>query len=91
MKGRLLRSTLTIALVAVVTLGVPLLLLARHEVFSSARESLRQQATSVAAGVEDRLDEGLPVGLDSVRRCLSRQAHRRRRPERRPHTRRDPY
>ena len=64
MKGRLLRSTLTIALVAVVTLGVPLLLLARHEVFSSARESLRQQATSVAAGVEDRLDQGLPVGLD---------------------------
>ncbi|BEP13548.1 two-component system sensor histidine kinase DraK [Acidothermaceae bacterium B102] len=63
MKARLLRSTLTIALVAVVTLGVPLLLLARHEVWTSARESLRQQATSVAAGVEDRLDERLPVGL----------------------------
>src|SRR5438105_2102024 len=64
MRSRLLRSTLAIALVAVVTLGVPLLLLARHEVFSSARETLREQASSVAAGVEDRLDEGLPVGLD---------------------------
>lgn len=60
----MLFSTLTIAFVAVVTLGVPLLLLARHEVWTSARDTLRQQATSVAAGLEDRLDAGLPVDLD---------------------------
>jgi signal transduction histidine kinase len=63
MRRRLLVSTLTIALIAVVTLGVPLLLLARHEVWSSARDTLRQQTASVAAGLEDRLDAGLPVNL----------------------------
>jgi signal transduction histidine kinase len=63
MRRRLLVSTLTIALVAVVTLGVPLLLLARHEVWTSARDTVRQQATSIAAGLEDRLDLQLPVDL----------------------------
>ena len=63
MRRRLLRSTLTIALVAVVTLGVPLLILARHQVWSSAHDTLRQQAASVAAGVEDRLDVGARVDL----------------------------
>lgn len=63
MRRRLLRSTLTIALVAVVTLGVPLLILARHQVWSSAHDALRQQAASVAAGVEDRLDIGASVDL----------------------------
>jgi len=63
MRRRLLRSTLTIALVAVVTLGVPLLLLAHHQVWSSARETLRQQAASTAAGLEDQLDAGQPVDL----------------------------
>jgi signal transduction histidine kinase len=64
MKRRLLFSTLTIVLVAVVTLGMPLLILARHEVWTSARDTVRQQATSVAAGLEDRLDAALPVDLD---------------------------
>ena len=59
----MLRSTLTIALLAVFTLGVPLLLLARHEVWSEARDGLRQQAASVAAGLEDRLDAGQPLDL----------------------------
>jgi signal transduction histidine kinase len=63
MRRRLLLSTLTITFVAVVTLGVPLLLLARHQVWTSARETVRQQATSVAAGLEDRLDAGAPVDL----------------------------
>lgn len=74
MRQRLLRSTLAIALVAVVTLGVPLLLLARHEVWSSARESLAQQATSIAAGLEDELDAGRPVDLA---RFVSAQPDRR--------------
>lgn len=63
MRGRLLRSTLTISLLAVITLGVPLLLLARHQVWSQARDALRQQAASVAAGLEDRLDAGQPLDL----------------------------
>ena len=64
MRRRLIRSTLAIALVALVALGVPLLVLARQEVWSSAKDALRQQAASVAAGLEDRLDAGQPVSLD---------------------------
>ncbi|MCU1588518.1 MAG: histidine kinase [Frankiales bacterium] len=63
MRRRLLRSTLAIALLAVVTLGVPLLLLARHEVWSTANDTLRQQAATTAAGLEDRIDVGQPVQL----------------------------
>lgn len=63
MRARLLRGTLTISLLAVISLGVPLLLLARHQVWSSARDTLRQQATSIAAGLEDRLDADQPVDL----------------------------
>ena len=63
MRQRLLRSTLTIALVAVVTLGVPLLVLARQQVWTSAREGLRQQAATTAAGVEDRIDAHEAVDL----------------------------
>lgn len=74
MRDRLLRSTLTIALVAIVTLGVPLLLLARHQVWTSARDGLSQQAASVAAGLEDQLDAGGALDLDHYAAALP---HRR--------------
>lgn len=70
MRHRLLRSTLAIALVAVVALGVPLLLLAHRQVWTSARATLRQQAASVAAGLEDQLDSGRPVGLQHYAHVL---------------------
>ncbi|MCW2544892.1 MAG: histidine kinase [Frankiales bacterium] len=65
----MLRSTLAIALVAVVTLGVPLLVLARHEVWRSAHDSLAQQSASTAAGLEDALDAGVPVDLSRYARA----------------------
>lgn len=61
MRNRLVRSTLGIALVSVFALGLPLLLLARHQVWSTAHERLREQASTVASGLEDRLDAGEPV------------------------------
>jgi signal transduction histidine kinase len=70
MRYRLLRSTLAIALVAVVTLGVPLVLVARHQVWTSARDTLRQQAVSVAAGLEDQLDARRPVNLTRYAEAL---------------------
>lgn len=73
MKSRLLRSTLAIAFVAVVTLGVPLLLVARHQVWTSARDALRQQAVSVAAGLEDQLDARRPVDLRRYAEALPRR------------------
>jgi signal transduction histidine kinase len=55
---------LGISLVCVVVLGVPLAVLARHQVWTSAHDRLREQAASVATGLEDRLDAGQPVALD---------------------------
>lgn len=61
MRRRLVTSTVLIALLSIVMLGVPLAVLARNEVTSSARDNLTQQAQIVAAGVEDRVDTGLPI------------------------------
>ena len=61
MGRRLVISTVLIALLSVVALGVPLLLLARNEVTSAARDKLAQQAQIVAAGLEGRLDAGQPI------------------------------
>ena len=61
MRNRLIRSTLLIALLAVITLGMPLVILARHEVFSRAHDRLQEEAARVAAGLEDRLDAGEPI------------------------------
>lgn len=57
----MLVSTLAIALLAILTLGVPLAILARHEVLSSARDRLQAKAATVAASVEDTLDRGQPL------------------------------
>src|SRR3954470_3029008 len=54
---------LGIALVCVLVLGIPLALLARHEVFQSARDRIREQAAAVATGIEDQLDAGRSVDL----------------------------
>lgn len=73
MRRRLLRSTLAITLVAVVTLGVPLLLVARHQVWTSSRDTLAQEAVSVAAGLEDQLDAHRPVDLSRYAEALPRR------------------
>jgi signal transduction histidine kinase len=65
-RTRLIRSTLLIVVVAVVILGGPLVALARHQVWSSANQRLRQQATALAGEFEDQLSAGLPVDLAKV-------------------------
>lgn len=63
MRRRLLASMLGIALVCVLMLGLPLALLARHQVWTSARDRMREQAAAVATGIEDQLDSGRPLDL----------------------------
>ena len=63
MRRRLLASTLLIVLVCVVVLGVPLAVLARHQVWTSARDRVREQAAGVATGIEDQLDAGRAIDL----------------------------
>jgi len=69
-RRRLLVSTLAIAVACVVMLGLPLAILARHQVYTSARDRIREQAASVATGLEDRLDARQPVDLSRFPRLL---------------------
>lgn len=63
MRRRFLASMLGIAVVCVAVLGVPLALLARHQVWTSARDRVREQAAAVATGIEDQLDTHRPPDL----------------------------
>ena len=56
MRRRLLFGTLGIAVLCVLILGLPLILLARHEVWTSARDKVRAQAADAAVSVEDRIE-----------------------------------
>src|SRR5512146_1953011 len=63
MRRRLVGSMLAIALVCVAMLGVPLAVLARRQVWTSARDRLREQAAGIATGLENRLEAGQPINL----------------------------
>lgn len=67
MRRRLLFGTLGIAVMCVLILGLPLVLLARHEVWTSAQSRVQEQAASAAVDVEDRLELDQPL---DVRRLL---------------------
>ncbi|MBV9487558.1 MAG: HAMP domain-containing protein [Frankiaceae bacterium] len=66
MRNRLIRSTLLVVVLAVLTLGIPLLVLARHQVWASANERLKQQATTLASEFEDSLSAGRRADLSNV-------------------------
>lgn len=70
MRDRLIHSTLLIAVLTVLTLGVPLAVLARIEVSSSAQEALQQEVATVAGGLEDLLDSGQPITAARIDRLL---------------------
>ena len=82
MRRRLLVSTFAIALVCVAILGTPLAILARHEVWTSANDRVRDEASTVGTGLEDRLDAGQTVDLTRYlkllpgRRIIVRSPHR---------------
>lgn len=63
MKRRLVYSSLAVVVLAVLILGLPLLVLARHEVWSSADKRLNEQATTLGNEFEDRLTAGHRVAL----------------------------
>jgi hypothetical protein len=68
---RLLISTLVVAVVAVLLLGVPLAFdLSRLRV-GEASQQLHRDATTLATGLQDRLDSGLPPDAAEVGRSLT--------------------
>src|SRR5438270_10370034 len=73
MRRRLLIGTVAIAVLCVVILGVPLILLARHEVWTSARDRLSEQAASAAVEVEDRVELNRPLDLRPLQKLMPRR------------------
>jgi signal transduction histidine kinase len=61
MQRRLLISTLAVAVVAVLLLGLPLAFVLSHLQFTDASTDLRHQATTVAHELEIRLANGFPA------------------------------
>ncbi|MEO3828535.1 ATP-binding protein [Actinomadura sp. B10D3] len=61
MRRRLLLSTLAVAVVAILLLGIPLAYIAHRLVYEEAGRSLDREASSIAGGVGYRLESRLPV------------------------------
>src|SRR4051812_135765 len=70
MRRRLLVSMLAIALVCVALLGIPLAVLARHQVWASERDRIGEQAAAIATSLEDQLDAGATVDLSRFARRM---------------------
>jgi signal transduction histidine kinase len=68
---RLLISTLVVAVVAVLLLGVPLAFDLSRLRTGQASQELRHEASYLATGLQDRYDSGLPADVAQVARSLS--------------------
>ena len=71
MQRRLLISTLVVAVVAVLLLGVPLAFDLSRLRTGQASQELRHEASYLATGLQDRYDSGLPADVAQVARSLS--------------------
>jgi signal transduction histidine kinase len=67
---RLLISTLAVAVVAVLLLGLPLAFVLSRLQAGEAGQELRRDATTLAAGLQERVNSGLPADADQVARSL---------------------
>jgi signal transduction histidine kinase len=68
MKRRLLLSTLAVAVVAVLLLGIPLAYAVYQVIYDENREQLERDAVQVVAGVQLRLNAGQPITGHSLAR-----------------------
>jgi signal transduction histidine kinase len=68
---RLLVSTLAVAVVAVLLLGVPLAFVFSQVRAGEASQQLKRDATTLATGLQERADAGLPPDAAEVGRSLS--------------------
>jgi len=68
---RLLVSTLAVAVVAVLLLGLPLAFVLSRVRVGEASQQLKRDATTLATGLQQRVDAGLPPDAGEVGRSLS--------------------
>jgi signal transduction histidine kinase len=67
---RLLISTLAVAVVAVLLLGLPLAFVLSRLQAGEASQELRRDATTLATGLQERINSGLPADAAQVARSL---------------------
>ncbi|HEY7146765.1 MAG TPA: HAMP domain-containing sensor histidine kinase, partial [Streptosporangiaceae bacterium] len=70
MQRRLLFSTLAVAVVAVLLLGLPLAFVLSRLQAGEAGQELRRDATTLATGLQERVNSGLPADATQVARSL---------------------
>jgi signal transduction histidine kinase len=71
MQRRLLISMLAVAVAAVLLLGIPLGFLVTRQRTNEATQQVRHDATLLAAGLQDRVDAGLPPDAVELGKSLS--------------------
>lgn len=75
MRRRLLLSTLLVAVVAVLLLGVPLAVVGTRLIEEQAGEQIRLDAERLAASIDDLLREGRPVGVERLNQIVRPERH----------------
>ena len=70
MQRRLLISTLVVAVVAVLLLGVPLAFVLSRLQVSEANDQILRDATTLARGLQERVNAGLPPDAEQASRSL---------------------
>jgi signal transduction histidine kinase len=68
---RLLVSTLAVAVAAVLLLGIPLAFVVSRQQESAASQQLQRDAATIANGLQERVDSGLPPDAAQAGRSLS--------------------
>jgi signal transduction histidine kinase len=71
MQRRLLISTLAVAVVAVLLLGLPLAFVLSRLQVSEASDQLSRDASTLARGLQERVNAGLPPGVAQMARSVS--------------------
>ncbi len=71
MQRRLLVSTLAVAVAAVLLLGIPLAFVVSRQQESEANQQLQRDAATIANGLQERVDSGLPPDAAQAGRSLS--------------------
>jgi signal transduction histidine kinase len=66
MRRRLLASTLVVAIVAILLLGIPLAYSTNKLIYEEANQSLQREAAIIVAGVQLRWDSRLPITSEQI-------------------------
>lgn len=84
MRRRLLLSTLAVAVVAILLLGIPLAYATHKLIYEEARQSLEREVSSILGGVGFSLESRQPISSEKIAQEYPGRMDRDR-PARQPH------